>query len=592
MTEKIEQLIPRVVLHDETSKKWLEFTSPCQILTTRRIDEVLPLIRQIEKATRQGLFAAGFISYEAAPAFDPLLSVRDDGEFPLLWFGLFEQVKEIALPSVTSEKEGESFSWQPSVTPEEYKHCLDQIREFVAAGDTYQVNFTYRLRTKTKVNPWDIFLRIAGDDEAPLAAFIETPDWAVCSASPELFFKRNGDEIESRPMKGTASRGLWFEHDLKKRITLQESEKEQAENVMIVDMVRNDLGKIAVCGSVQVASLFETEKYPSVWQMTSTVRAQTEKSWGQILQAIFPAASITGAPKRRTMEIIANLEAVPRRIYCGTIGFLSPDGGAQFNVAIRTVLIDKKSNSAEYGVGGGIVWDSQPDKEYEECLTKTKVLKSSARDFDLLETMLWTPVAGYLLLEYHLRRLTCSAQYFGFAEDIHQIRAKLKNIAEKLSPGPHKIRLLVARQGGVQCEAIPTKADSLVFKDIVLAANPVNADNVFLYHKTTCRNVYEDALGMHPEERDVLLFNDDGQITESTVANVAAEIDGILCTPPVYCGLLPGTQRACLLDCGKLQERPISVEEILGSPQVFLLNSVRGMHKVNVRVFAGQEVQV
>ena len=553
-------------------------------MTTYRIDDVLPLIRRMEEAVRlDGLYAAGFISYEAAPAFDPSLSVKDDGEFPLLWFGLFEQVKEITLPCNGDESIA-SVQWEPSVTPEEYRLCLRQIREFIAAGDTYQVNFTYRLRAKTDKDPWNIFLQIAGDGEAPFAAFVDIGDWAVCSASPELFLQIDDDVIESRPMKGTAARGLWFEDDLANRENLMSSAKEQAENVMIVDMVRNDLGRVALCGSVHVPSLFAAEKYPSVWQMTSTVRARTHKSLDHILQATFPPASITGAPKRRTMEIIAALESTARRVYCGTIGFLIPGGRAQFNVAIRTVLLRKAGGHAEYGVGGGIVWDSKVVDEYQECLTKTKVLRPSTRDFDLLETMLWSPSYGYTLLDYHMKRLAQSADYFGFIVDIRRVQDELAKGVAGLIAGPHKLRLLVSRRGAVSCTVNPLEADAMSFDDLVLSKSPIDSGDVFLYHKTTNRRVYEDAVRLCEGCNDVLLLNEKGEITESTVANVAVEIDGEFCTPPVQCGLLPGTQRAWMLDHAQLQEKVISIEDVQSSPNIYLLNSIRGMHKVRVRL--------
>jgi para-aminobenzoate synthetase/4-amino-4-deoxychorismate lyase len=384
-------------------------------------------------------------------------------------------------------------------------------------------------------------------------------------------------------MKGTSARGLWFEDDLAKRATLVRSKKERAENVMIVDMVRNDLGRIALCGSVHVSSLFEIEKYPTVWQMTSTVSARTCEPLDRILQATFPPASITGAPKRRTMEIIAELESLPRRIYTGTIGFVSPGGRAQFNVAIRTVLLHKPTRHAEYGVGGGIVWDSKPANEYEECLTKTKVLSPLARDFDLLETILWSPHSGYSLLEYHMKRLAGSMDYFGFKADQRPILNELASVAAGLSSRLHRIRLLVSRRGGIRCEATSLEPTSMRFGKVVLANSPVDTDDIFLYHKTTRRRVYEDAVRMCPGSDDVLLFNEGGQVTESTVANVAVQIGGVLCTPPVRCGLLPGTQRAWLLDHAQLQERIISIQEMLGSPNVYLLNSIKGMEKVQIR---------
>ena len=573
----------RVVLRDEANRKWLDFTFPCQIISTHRIGEVQWLIHTIEESVQQkGLYAAGFISYEAAPAFDPSLTVKSDGAFPLLWFGLFKQANEIIIEH-NREVENTSIRWYPSVTQEEYRCCLNSIRSHIRNGDTYQVNFTYRLRAITNIDPWRLFVRIAGNDESPLAAFVDTGEWAICSASPELFLRLDGNQLESRPMKGTAARGLWFEDDLAKRDALIRSEKERAENVMIVDMVRNDLGRVAFCGSVQVPSLIKVEKYPTVWQLTSTVHAQTNAPLHQVLQASFPPASITGAPKRRTMEIIADLESSPRRIYTGAIGFIAPGNRAQFNVAIRTALLHKPTGRAEYGTGGGIVWDSKPEDEYEESTAKTRVLATPPRDFDLLETMLWSYNTGYTLLEYHLKRLARSAEYFSFHINLRKIMEELTSVAAGLSHELYKVRLLVSRLGRIRCEPVFLKSTSLSFGDVILAKSPIDTSDIFLYHKTTRRIVYEDAIRGCPGNDDVLLFNEAGYVTETTVANIAVEIEGVLYTPPVQCGLLPGTQRARLLERAQLRERTISIQEVLSSPNVYLLNAVRGIHKVRIR---------
>ena len=573
----------RVVLRDAAEKRWLEFSRPCRIVTTHRLDEVLPLIGQIEACVQaEGLYAAGFIAYEAAPAFDPSLPAKPDGEFPLLWFGLFAQIDEIVLPDEGTAGDT-SLAWHPSVDRETYDRCLRAIRACIQAGDTYQVNYTYRLQAMADIDPWRLFVGIAGDGEAPFAGFVDTGEWVLCSASPELFLRIDGQLIESRPMKGTAARGLWTGDDQAKREFLSVSGKDRAENVMIVDMVRNDLGRVARPGSVRVASLFEIEKYPAVWQMTSTVRARTREPLGRILQSTFPPASITGAPKRRTMEIIASLESTPRRIYTGTMGFLAPGRRAQLNVAIRTVCLHRPTGCAEYGVGGGVVWDSTPAGEYEESLAKTRVLTPRSRDFDLLETLLWSGPAGYALLDYHLKRLAGSAGYFGYAADPWKIRDALSGLAAGLPPGPHRVRLRVSRQGGIRCEATLLDPAALRFGNVVLARDPIDRRDVFLYHKTTRRRVYEEAVRSSPGSGDVLLFNEDGEVTETTIANLAVEIDDVLWTPPVRCGVLPGTQRAWLLDQGRLRERVLRVQDVLASPNVFLLNSVRGMHRVQVR---------
>ena len=577
-----QQVSGRVVLRDETSGKWLEFTSPLRILQADQVAEVMPLVRQIEVSVQQErCYAAGFISYEAAPAFDPALPVKADTAFPLLWFGLFERVREISLPDVAWAGESAGV-WHPSVGREEYERCLHAIRAHLLAGDSYQVNLTYRLRAVLDIDPWHLFTRLVGDDEVPFAGFVDTGEWVICSASPELFLRIEGQQLESRPMKGTSARGRWIEDDRAKKEALLGSAKERAENAMIVDMVRNDFGRIATPGSVRVASLLTAERHPTVWQLTSTVVARTDAPLDRILQAMFPPASITGAPKRRAMEIISAQESSPRRVYTGTLGFVAPERRAQLNVAIRTVLLHRPSGRAEYGVGGGVVWDSTPSGEYEESLAKARVLSPRPRDFDLLETLCWSPRTGFWLLEHHLQRLAGSAEYFGYRVDIPAVRGALSRVVAGLPAIAHRVRLLVSRRGGTNCTATPLDSPLQRSWRIALAQGPMARENVLLYHKTSHRAMYEEALALRPGYDDVLLFNADGQATETTVANIAVEIDGVLYTPPLHCGLLPGTQRAWLLERGRLRERILDVREVINSPNLYLLNSVRGICKVRV----------
>jgi para-aminobenzoate synthetase / 4-amino-4-deoxychorismate lyase len=328
--------------------------------------------------------------------------------------------------------------------------------------------------------------------------------------------------------------------------------------------------------------LFETERYPTLWQMTSTIEARTEAGLGEIFRALFPPASVTGAPKVRTMQIIAELEALNRRLYTGTIGFLAPGRRAQFNLAIRTLLADRRTGSVEYGVGSGITWDSDPEAEWHECQTKTRILSAPACTLSLLETMRWSPQEGYFLLERHLDRLQESAHYFGFSIDLSAIRLELEQLVQRLGQARRKVRLLVTSEGRLRLEAdalpdAPAKPPRVVF-----SRAPVDASDPFLYRKTTYRTVYEAARAACPGFDDVLLFNEQGEVTESTIANVALELDGKLCTPPVTCGLLPGTLRAQLLQEGELIERPITVEEVLRSPRVYLVNSVRGKYQIEM----------
>ncbi|MCK4467634.1 MAG: chorismate-binding protein, partial [Desulfobacterales bacterium] len=340
------------------------------------------------------------------------------------------------------------------------------------------------------------------------------------------------------------------------------SEKNRAENVMIVDMVRSDMGRIAHTGSIQVDELFALEKYPTLWQMTSTVTAKTKAGLSEIFRALFPPASITGAPKPRTMQIIAELETGPRRIYTGSIGFISPDRKAQFNVAIRTVLVDKIKGQAEYGVGGGIVWDSTETIEFEESQTKAKILTERLSDFSLLETILWVPENGYYLLQQHLARLKDSAIYFSFSADIDAIRDKLLSLAGAFPHTAHKVRLLVAKNGHITCKPEVLR-HSIVrhIQRVCLAQSPIDSSNPFLYHKTTNRRVYDQALASCPGYDDVILWNEKGEVTESCIANIVIELDGKLYTPPVQCDLLAGTFRAWLIKQNKVREKVIRLKD-------------------------------
>ena len=573
---------PQVVLREGGTGRWLRFAGPSRLLIARHAQEVLPLLRQVDEAGRQGLYAAGFISYEAAPALDPALPGHTDAAFPLLWFGLFPKPTPIKSLPLPSPGDLPALHWEPSIAPADYGRCLRSIRNYIHQGDTYQVNFTYRLTTKFCGQPWNFFLRLMREAEAPFAAYIDTGEWAVCSASPELFFQLEGNRIESRPMKGTAARGRWSADDRQRAAALQASEKDRAENVMIVDMVRNDLGRVAQAGSVQVPALFTPEQYPTLWHLTSTVSGRTTAPLSRIFQALFPPASVTGAPKRRTMEIIRELEPSPRRIYTGAIGFAAPGRRAQFNVAIRTVLINQVTHQAEYGVGSGIVWDSQETAEKEECRVKTRVLHDWKPAFELLETLRWSPVRGYALLEYHLQRLAESAVYFGFRLHLDRIRQELDRVARRLPRFPHRLRLRVTRHGCCHIDPFPLASDGQAFPVIAVARSPIDSTCVFLYHKTTQRQIYQDALEARPGFADVLLYNESGQITESTIANVAVEIEGALCTPPVSCGLLPGTYRAWMLAHHWLRERIIRLDELRASPRVYLMNSVRGIQRATL----------
>jgi para-aminobenzoate synthetase/4-amino-4-deoxychorismate lyase len=482
-------------------------------------------------------------------------------------------------------------TWERSVSDNEYRACFSRIKSYIGEGDTYQVNYSFRLRAHFDGDPWALFVRMIRAQGDGYGAFVRTPEWAVCSASPELFFTRIGDVVVSRPMKGTMPRGMTLSEDRTRREALARSEKNRAENLMIVDMVRNDLGRIAESGSVQVTRLFDLEKYPTLWQMTSTVRCRTQRSIPDIFRHTFPAASITGAPKVRTMQIIREVEPLPRRIYTGSVGFIAPTGRTQFNVAIRTVLVDRSGKQAEYGVGGGLVWDSECADEGRECVTKARVLTQPAPAFALLETLLWTPGEGYALREAHVRRLADSAEYFSRELNLEAVCEKLDVVADGLSAAPHRVRVVVPLGGEPTVEAVPLRALPVPYR-LVFASRPVDSRNPFLYHKTTCRDVYEQALKDCPGVHDVLLWNERGELTESCIANVVVRReDGRLVTPPVQCGLLAGTYRAQLLASGEVTEEIVRIDELKNFTGIYLVNSVRGMWVVDVDLCAARRAE-
>ena len=544
------------------------------------LETVLPLFRYVEEqVSREHLHAAGFVAYEAAPAFDPALMVRPATEFPLLWFRLFEECSPIAFPTPLSQSP--RIGWSPSLSEGEYSSAVHRIREHIREGDTYQTNFSFRLNAPAPADPWEYFVGMVKAQGAGYGAFLDAGRWVICSASPELFIRLDGDLLTSKPMKGTAPRGLLPDDDLRQAEWLTGSEKNRAENLMIVDMVRNDMGRIAEVGSVVPGGLFEAEQYPTLWQMTSTIRCRTTSSLADIFTALFPAASITGAPKVRTTEIIRVLETTARRIYTGAIGFISPGRVAQFNVAIRTVLVDTARRAAEYGTGSGIVWDSESHSEFEECLLKAEILSHSQPGFDLLETMRWTPDDGYLFLDRHMTRLGKSCVYFDRPFEADRILNLLDNFSGGLPPHPHKVRLRLPEYGDPAIDA--TALGEQPEYRIRLAEEPIDRTVMFLYHKTTNRTVYESALDQAAGYDDVLLWNEEGEVTESCIANIVVEKDGALITPPVRCGLLPGVYRSHLLEEGSVRESVVRKEDLPRCSRIFLVNSVRLMWEVRLQ---------
>ena len=466
---------------------WQRFVEPVQVVAAWTAGEALAALRTVETAvSTHNLTAAGYISYEAAAALDLEVHAPPPDGLPLLWFGLYRQPEPLtALPPAAGAYQ--IGAWRPALGPEAYAAAIARIKDHIAAGETYQVNFTFPLHADFRGDPWTLFHDLAQAQQAGYMAYLDLGRHVIACASPELFFHLDGAQISARPMKGTAARGRTLAEDQRQMEWLRQSPKERAENVMIVDMIRNDLGRVAETGSVQVPSLFDVERYPTLLQMTSTVTARTRAPLAEILTAMFPCASITGAPKVRTMQIIKALEPTPRGVYTGAIGVIAPGRQAQFNVAIRTVVVDRARETAVYNVGSGIVWDADAAAEYAECRLKSAVLTQQRPSFALLESLLWTPDGGYFLLDLHLERLRETAAYFQYPCDTARVQAALADAARPLA-APAKVRLLVNADGRPTAQAISLATGATLEPVRVgLAPTPVDPANPALRRSTTTK---------------------------------------------------------------------------------------------------------
>jgi para-aminobenzoate synthetase / 4-amino-4-deoxychorismate lyase len=556
----------------------IRLVAPVTLLEAREWPLVLPLLQEVDCAARAGLWAAGFITYEAAPAFDRTLVTRRPGPLPLASFAIFERIERVPWNAVADHvgRELPELSWEPSWDAGEHARRVAAVKEAIVRGDSYQVNLTWRLRARFDGDPLAVWLAMLRAQAVPHAAYLEWGGHALCSASPELFLRRRGSLVLSRPMKGTAARGRFGAEDAEQARALAASPKERAENLMVTDMVRNDLSRVAGIGSVRVPRLFAVERYATLWQLTSTVAARCEAPLPEVLAAMFPSASITGAPKRSTMALIAELEDEPRGVYTGCIGWVGPGRRARFNVAIRTVWADRSAEVLEYGTGGGVTWDSSAAGELAEATLKARVVLAPPPQFELLETLRWSPRRGFLLLAAHLERLRQSARYFGFRADRDRAAAALLELGRGLPAVSHRVRLLVAADGRIRACAEPLPPDPRRAWRVCWAPAPIDHRDPLLFHKTTRRAPYDAARASSPGHDDVLLWNAQGELTESTIANVVVRFDDGLVTPPVESGLLPGTFRARLLARGSVVERVVHRDELRRASGLWLVNAVRG----------------
>ena len=555
------------------------YTQPVEIVATRRADEVMSALEALRTATRGGLHAAGFLTYEAGRAVAGGRSIDGEvaGALPLLWFGLFRNFIEIApddIPAMLPDPDGAFASApQPDIDRTEYGAALDKVQALITAGDIYQANLTFPAHVATAGSPLALYAGLRARAKAGYGGIISTgQDWLL-SLSPELFFACRGGVLIAKPMKGTAERMADPDADSAAVMELAADEKQRAENLMIVDLMRNDLSRVAVPGSVNVPALFAVETYPTVHQMTSTVTARLAdgKDVVDVLTALFPCGSITGAPKLRAMEIIAHVETGPRGAYTGSIGRIDAGGtNGAFNVAIRTLHL--APGNARMGLGSGIVADSRSDAEWAECLAKGAFV-ASPRRFDLIETMAFDPAAGIARLESHLIRMKASAAALGFIFDRHAARNELQAATFRLL-APSKVRLLLSRSGAMAIETAPKPATPVGPVEVVVTPLPVDRSDFRLRHKTTDRAFY-DAGRQASGAFETLFLDEDGQVTEGSFTNIFVAKGDTLLTPPATSGLLNGILRRALIDSGRATEHELRLGDLKNG--FFVGNSLRGL---------------
>lgn len=597
----------------ENSRSYL-FVNPVQVLSIERADEVPSLFAQIQSCLAEGYFVSGFFGYECGYHFEKIGDPPKCSALPLAWLGVYKQplifehacgefnrnggadIRDVA--RAPSPAEVIVSDCGLTITESRYASALDRIKQYIAAGDTYQVNFTDELRFRFAGNPAALFTALRAQQPVSYSALLNLGDTLVLSFSPELFFRIRGETITTRPMKGTAPRGRNLAEDCQFAAWLARDAKNRSENLMIVDLLRNDVGRICEAGSVRVDEMFAVEKYETLLQMTSTVsgRLRRDAHLYDIFRSLYPCGSVTGAPKIRTMQIIRELEQRARGVYTGAIGLFSPQGDAVFNVAIRTLVLHREASGSwrgRMGVGSGIVFDSVAEDEYRECRLKAEFLTraghargsccDSAESFQLIESMLWD--GGTPLRERHFKRLRDSAEYFDFAFDEDSLRAHISENEQRLQPGTrYKIRLLLSRSGEVRVENLVLDGNTGSGK-VMLSPVRVSSADRFLYHKSTRRELY-DRLYNEARQRgydDVIFRNENGEITEGAISNVFIEGDGKLYTPPVSCGLLPGVYREHVLATDpRAEERVLKIEDVVSATAIYICNAVRGMRRVSL----------
>ncbi|KKC37729.1 hypothetical protein WH87_08420 [Devosia epidermidihirudinis] len=579
-----------VLLHDTRAPggENLLFSAPRSVLVAHDAAGVRAALAELDAAKSQGLWAAGYLAYEMGFVFEERLAhlLPERSATPLLWLGLYDAPQRLSVDEVdqllaetAGTATGQAVDVVPSLDLADYTKAFTRVKALIEAGDTYQVNLTLKARFRLDGDPVALYRDLVAKQPVSYGALIHTGSQWILSRSPELFVASKGDTLSARPMKGTLKRGRTIAEDAVGRAALAGDEKNRAENLMIVDLLRNDLGRIATIGSVKVTHLFTVETYSTLHTMTSGIAAQRRPgiSTTEVLANLFPCGSITGAPKLRAMEIIHEVEAGPRGVYTGSIGYFAPDGDLTLNVAIRTAVIDAEGRG-EIGIGGGIVADSTAEDEYREALLKMAFLTNSAVPVTLIETLRWDRATGYDLLDRHSARMDLSAQYFGLPYAREAVLAQLEQASAGFAAEQMRVRLTLDAKGpAVTAVALPPNPDVFRF---AIAPDRLDSASLWLAHKTTNRAFYDE-----PRQRahaawgvdEVVFLNERDELTEGSITNLFVERDGILLTPPLSSGLLPGTLRAELLASGKAVEQVLRLADLERADALWLGNSVRGL---------------
>lgn len=583
---------------DRAADRSLLFLEPHEQLIAWTPEDLDELLRAIDRRLSAGAFVAGFFHYECGDRFvgiaaEPLAT--SPANEPIAWLGVFKA------PIEFDHSTGRTYGTFPSaqmeslppevpisilvddieIQPKEYLARFERIQEYLHAGDTYQVNFTDRIRGIATSTPLAVYEYLLKQQPVPFAALINRPSGALLSFSPELFFRTSGRQITVRPMKGTWARGRNLAEDREAAYRLVHDEKNRSEHVMIVDLLRNDLGRICEFGSIKVENLFQAERYKTLFQMTSTISGKLRMDFtpSAVFRALFPSGSITGAPKRRTMEIIREIEAHPRGIYTGAIGYFGPDGESCFNVAIRTM--EFSGDSFCFGVGGGITADSDPREEYNECCLKAAFLTRQVPPFSLIETM--RASGGIPLLDLHMNRLAESAEYFDIRYDAQRLRYELTNAARECGSAKCRVRVELDATGLWKISTSPLNRVSWHGR-LLLAEEHVSSRDVFRHHKTTNRQVLDRQLALARAAGfdEVMFLNEYAALTECAISNIFLRVKGRWMTPALVCGVLPGVYRTTLLNClGSVVESELYLEDLKAAERIVLCNAIRGVRPVS-----------